>query len=76
MLMMYKRQNTHNHTNPLHLQSTITMSSAEGRQSPPPESQSGAQLKDTPAQGQGTDDASNKQETNKSSIEVRNDQGV
>lgn len=31
------------------------MSSKEGRQSPPPESQSGAQLKDTPASGQGTD---------------------
>lgn len=31
------------------------MSSQEGRQSPPPESQSGAQLKDTPASGLGTD---------------------
>ncbi|KAI5866059.1 hypothetical protein GGS23DRAFT_594212 [Durotheca rogersii] len=41
------------------------MSSAspnEGRQSPPPERQSGPQLKDVPASGQGTDEAPNKKE--------------
>ena len=37
------------------------MSSTEGRQSPPPEHQTGAQLKDAPASGQGTDEAPNKQ---------------
>ncbi|KAI0477429.1 hypothetical protein GGR56DRAFT_408302 [Xylariaceae sp. FL0804] len=48
----------------------ITMSSAsnEGRQSPPPETQSGAQLHDTPASGQGTDNASNKNETNQDQL--------
>lgn len=45
------------------------MSSTEGRQSPPPEQQSGAQLKDAPANGQGTDDASKKEETNKSALD-------
>ncbi|KAI1750295.1 hypothetical protein F4782DRAFT_509889 [Xylaria castorea] len=43
------------------------MSSAsknEGRQSPPPEAQSGAQLHETPASGQGTDKADNKEQTN------------
>jgi hypothetical protein len=38
------------------------MSSQEGRQSPPPETQSGPQLKDAPAQGQGIADASGKKE--------------
>lgn len=47
------------------------MSSQEGRQSPPPESQSGAQLKDTPADGQGTDTFDNKQDSNKAGLEVR-----
>ena len=46
------------------------MSSQEGRQSPPPERQTGAQLNDAPAHGQGTDDAGNKQETNKTGLEV------
>lgn len=46
------------------------MSSTEGRQSPPPEQQSGAQLKDVPGQGQGTDDASNKEQTNSSALDV------
>ncbi|KAI0144383.1 hypothetical protein GGR57DRAFT_482392 [Xylariaceae sp. FL1272] len=43
------------------------MSSAsqnEGRQSPPPEAQSGKQLHDAPASGQGTDSADNKDQTN------------
>ncbi|KAI4862752.1 hypothetical protein F4820DRAFT_400361 [Hypoxylon rubiginosum] len=40
----------------------MSSASNEGRQSPPPESQSGAQLKDTPGSGQGTDDAPNKKE--------------
>ncbi|KAI1651104.1 hypothetical protein F4815DRAFT_454991 [Daldinia loculata] len=41
------------------------MSSApnEGRQSPPPETQSGRQLKETPASGQGIDEAPNKKES-------------
>ncbi|KAI1099201.1 hypothetical protein F4804DRAFT_91670 [Jackrogersella minutella] len=41
----------------------MSSQSNEGRESPPPESQSGAQLKDTPASGQGTDDAPNKKES-------------
>lgn len=45
------------------------MSSNEGRQSPPPEQQSGAQLNSAPGDGQGTDDASNKEQTNKSSLD-------
>lgn len=39
-------------------------------QSPPPEEQSGRQLNDPPASGKGTDDASNKEQTNKSGLEV------
>ncbi|KAK7754563.1 hypothetical protein SLS62_003584 [Diatrype stigma] len=39
------------------------MPADQGRESPPPESQSGAQLKDTPGSGQGTDQAPDK--TNK-----------
>ena len=46
------------------------MSSNEGRQSPPPEQQSGAQLKSAPAHGQGIDDATNKEQTNTSALEV------
>ncbi|KAI1458797.1 hypothetical protein F4805DRAFT_423642 [Annulohypoxylon moriforme] len=41
----------------------MSSASNEGRQSPPPESQTGPQLKDTPASGQGTDEAPNKQES-------------
>ncbi|KAK2067316.1 hypothetical protein P8C59_001067 [Phyllachora maydis] len=41
----------------------------EGRQSPAPEDQTGAQGNDPPASGKGTDDASNKDETNKSALE-------
>ncbi|KAH9890208.1 hypothetical protein F4778DRAFT_752971 [Xylariomycetidae sp. FL2044] len=43
------------------------MSSAsgnEGRQSPPPETQTGAQLKETPASGQGVNAAENKKDAN------------
>ncbi|WQF86386.1 hypothetical protein CDEST_11400 [Colletotrichum destructivum] len=40
----------------------------EGRQSPPPERQTGAQQQDPPASGTGTDDASNKDNANKESI--------
>lgn len=40
----------------------------EGAESPPPETQSGRQLKDTPASGQGTDDASNKGKVNDDQI--------
>ncbi|KAI1110434.1 hypothetical protein F5Y14DRAFT_363006 [Nemania sp. NC0429] len=43
------------------------MSSAsknEGRQSPPPEEQSGAQMHEPPASGHGTDKADNKEQTN------------
>lgn len=47
------------------------MSSREsGGQSPPPESQSGAQLKDTPASGQGTDSADKKPQTNEDQLKV------
>ncbi|KAI1777486.1 hypothetical protein F4818DRAFT_439839 [Hypoxylon cercidicola] len=38
----------------------MSSASNEGRESPPPESQTGAQLTDTPASGQGTDEAPNK----------------
>ncbi|PSS03501.1 hypothetical protein BD289DRAFT_478653 [Coniella lustricola] len=41
----------------------------EGRQSPPPESQSGRQLKEAPAGGQGVSNVENKAETNKSELE-------
>ncbi|KAI8944522.1 hypothetical protein F4801DRAFT_571454 [Xylaria longipes] len=47
------------------------MSSAsknEGRQSPPPESQTGAQIHETPASGQGTDNADNKEQTNQDQL--------
>ncbi|KAI1095531.1 hypothetical protein F5B19DRAFT_439881 [Rostrohypoxylon terebratum] len=37
--------------------------SNQGRQSPPPERQTGPQLKDTPASGQGTDETPNKRES-------------
>lgn len=47
------------------------MSSQEGRQSPPPENQSGAQQQDPPASGKGTDSAENKDEVNKLGLEVR-----
>ncbi|TGJ82342.1 hypothetical protein E0Z10_g6411 [Xylaria hypoxylon] len=40
----------------------------EGRQSPPPEQQSGAQLHDAPGSGQGTDNASNKDQTNQDQL--------
>lgn len=46
------------------------MSSTEGRQSPPPEQQSGAQLKSAPGHGQGIDDATNKEQTNSSALDV------
>lgn len=41
----------------------------EGRQSPPPETQTGAQVA-APASGQGTDNAQNKEATNKAQLEV------
>ncbi|KAI0014740.1 hypothetical protein F4780DRAFT_767019 [Xylariomycetidae sp. FL0641] len=41
----------------------MSSASNEGRQSPPPESQTGAQLHDAPASGQGTDKVSNKGES-------------
>lgn len=43
----------------------------EGRESPPPETQTGAQLKDAPAHGQGTDSAENKEQANKEALQVR-----
>lgn len=42
----------------------------EGRQSPPPERQTGAQQQAPPASGQGTDNAANKDQTVKSELEV------
>lgn len=48
------------------------MSSQEGRQSPPPESQTGPQLKDTPGSGQGLQDTpQDKDKSNKDQLEVR-----
>ncbi|KAI0113133.1 hypothetical protein F4814DRAFT_420651 [Daldinia grandis] len=41
----------------------MSSASNEGRQSPPPESQTGRQLQEAPASGQGTDEAPNKKET-------------
>ncbi|KAK4443606.1 hypothetical protein QBC34DRAFT_416873 [Podospora aff. communis PSN243] len=41
----------------------------ERGQSPPPERSSGKQMHDPPASGHGTDDASNKEETNKRGLE-------
>ncbi|KAI8959360.1 hypothetical protein F5Y11DRAFT_333436 [Daldinia sp. FL1419] len=41
----------------------MSSASNEGRQSPPPESQTGRQLQEAPASGQGTDDAPNKKES-------------
>ncbi|KAI1387550.1 uncharacterized protein F4822DRAFT_406909 [Hypoxylon trugodes] len=41
----------------------MSSASNEGRQSPPPERQTGAQLQDAPASGQGTDEAPNKKES-------------
>ena len=43
----------------------------EGRQSPPPERQTGAQQQSPPAHGQGTDDATNKEQTLKDQLNVR-----
>jgi len=43
----------------------------ERGQSPPPERSSGKQMHDVPGSGKGTDDATNKEQTNKSSLEVR-----
>ncbi|KAI1473376.1 hypothetical protein K445DRAFT_320145 [Daldinia sp. EC12] len=40
----------------------MSSASNEGRQSPPPESQTGRQLNEAPASGQGTDEAPNKKE--------------
>ncbi|GKT49545.1 uncharacterized protein ColSpa_09726 [Colletotrichum spaethianum] len=40
----------------------------EGRQSPAPENQTGAQQQDPPASGTGTDDASNKDAANQESL--------
>ena len=42
----------------------------EGRESPPPESQSDKQMGKT-GDGQGVDDASNKEDVNKAQLEVR-----
>lgn len=41
----------------------------EGRQSPPPETQTGAQQQDPPASGKGTDNAENKAEHMKSELD-------
>ncbi|OTB09452.1 hypothetical protein M426DRAFT_316003 [Hypoxylon sp. CI-4A] len=40
----------------------MSSASNEGRQSPPPERQTGRQLNEAPASGQGTDEAPNKKE--------------
>ncbi|GAW27368.1 hypothetical protein SAMD00023353_11800180 [Rosellinia necatrix] len=40
----------------------------EGGQSPPPERQTGRQIHETPASGQGTDTADNKEEVNREQL--------
>jgi hypothetical protein len=45
----------------------------EGRQSPPPETQTGRQQQDPPAQGKGTDNADNKGEHMKEELDVSGD---
>ncbi|KAI3333695.1 hypothetical protein F4824DRAFT_502676 [Ustulina deusta] len=42
----------------------------EGRQSPPPESQTGPQLHEPPASGQGTDNTDNKDQTNQDQLKA------
>lgn len=44
---------------------------SESHQGPPPERQTGAQMHDPPASGEGTDDSSNKEQANKSALDVR-----
>ncbi|KAK4665684.1 hypothetical protein QC763_403875 [Podospora pseudopauciseta] len=56
------------HHNSYNNHQTFNMSD-RAAQSPPPEEQSGRQLNDPPASGKGTDDASNKEQTNKSGLE-------
>ena len=46
------------------------MSANEGRQSPPPETQTGAQLHDPPANAKGVNPNSNAQNESKSQIDV------
>lgn len=48
----------------------MSSASNEGRQSPPPERQTGPQLKDTPGSGQGTDEAPNKKEALQDQLKV------
>jgi hypothetical protein len=43
----------------------------EGRQSPAPETQTGAQLHDPPASGQGVESMDNKDKTIRSELDVR-----
>jgi hypothetical protein len=43
----------------------------EGRESPPPETQTGAQLHDPPASGQGVQSMENKDKVVKSELDVR-----
>ncbi|KAF3761565.1 hypothetical protein M406DRAFT_323920 [Cryphonectria parasitica EP155] len=45
------------------------MSSGEGRESPDPETQTGAQLHDAPADGQGVTNTDNKAENNQSDLD-------
>jgi len=47
-----------------------SVSKDEGRQSPPPEAQSGAQMHDTPASGKGTDNIENKGQVNDDQLKV------
>ncbi|RDW66503.1 hypothetical protein BP6252_10138 [Coleophoma cylindrospora] len=46
------------------------MSSQEGRQSPPPETQSGKQLQDPPSDGHGVNDSTSNKETSKAQLEA------
>ncbi|KAI1162113.1 hypothetical protein F5B18DRAFT_625320 [Nemania serpens] len=48
--------------------SSASASKNERGQSPPPEAQSGPQIHDPPASGQGTDKADNKEQTNEDQL--------
>ncbi|KAJ8120777.1 hypothetical protein ONZ43_g2602 [Nemania bipapillata] len=47
-----------------------SVSQNEGRQSPPPERQTGAQMHDPPASGKGTDKFDNKEQANQDQLKV------
>lgn len=67
----FVNQNTYTQINKTH--SSLIMPSEPSRggaESPDPETLSGKQIHDTPGSGVGTDDATNKEQTNKAGLEV------